>query len=254
MMKHAFAGAALIAALIAAAPASAQFDPTEKCYDCPKPRDHYDTRETIRTVKEVDHSRVIETQSEAPVSPRRARPAQRPQPLSHYDTRQATRTARDVDRSPVIETQHDMQALQRANAVLRARAECRDCPQPREHYDTQETIRSTKDVDHSRVIETQSEQEVSRQVKETNHLIIRENETRVGVIQHNHTIIERVPRYVVRVPVVTTVSYVTQQYRVVETPATVTVPVEYRPPRRCHGKRYGRYDYESCRPLLRVRG
>jgi hypothetical protein len=60
------------------------------------------------------------------------------------------------------------------------------------------------------------------------------------------------------VPVVTTVSYVTRQYRVVETPATVTVPVAYRPARRCHGKRYGRYDarydYDSCRPLLRVRG
>ena len=84
------------------------------------------------------------------------------------------------------------------------------------------------------MIETQSEEQVSRQVKETNHLIIRENETRnVGVVQHNHTIIERVPRYVVRVPVVTTVSYVTQRYRVVETPATVTVPVEYRPARRC---------------------
>lgn len=146
-----------------------------------------------------------------------------------------------------------------ASAQLAPAQKCYDCPQPRDHYDTQETIRSTKDVDHSRVIETQSEVPVSRRVKETNHLIIRENETRnVGVVQHNHTIIERVPRYVVRVPVVTTVSYVTQQYRVVETPATVTVPVSYRPARRCHGKRYGRYDarydYESCRPLLRVRG
>jgi hypothetical protein len=222
MMKHAIASAALIAALLAAAPASAQLAPAERCHDCPQPRNHYDTQETIRTVKEVDHSRVIETQSEAPAL-RRAKAAQRPQPRNRYDT-------------------------------LRARAECRDCPKPRDHYDTQETIRTTKDVDHSRVIETQSEEQVSRQVKETNHLIIRENETRnVGVIQHNHTIIERVPRYVVRVPVVTTVSYVTQQYRVVETPATVTVPVQYRPPRRCHGKRY-RYDYESCRPLLRVRG
>jgi hypothetical protein len=230
MMKYAFAGAALIAALIAAAPASAQLAPAEKCYDCPQPRQHYDTQETIRTTRDVDHSRVIETQSEAAV-PRRVRAAQRPQPRSHYDTRE----------------------------TLRARAECRDCPKPRDHYDTQETIRTTRDVDHSRVIETQSEEQMSRQVKETNHLIIRENETRnVGVIQHKHTIIERVPRYVVRVPVVTTVSYVTQQYRVVETPATVTVPVAYRPARRCHGKRYGRYDsrydYDSCRPLLRVRG
>ena len=99
-----------------------------------------------------------------------------------------------------------------ASAQLAPAEKCYDCPQPREHYDTQETIRTTRDVDHSRVIETQSEVPVSRRVKETNHLIIRENETRnVGVVQHNHTIIERVPRYVVRVPVVTTVSYVTQQ-------------------------------------------
>src|SRR5262249_6425551 len=99
---------------------------------------------------------------------------------------------------------------------------CYDCPQPRDHYDSEETIHSTKDVDHSQVINTQSEVEVSRRVKETNHLIIRENETRnVGVVQHNHTIYEVTPRYVVRVPRVTVVSYVTQRYRVVETPATM---------------------------------
>jgi hypothetical protein len=141
-----------------------------------------------------------------------------------------------------------------ASAQLLPAEKCYDCPKPREHYDTQETIRTTRDVDHSRVIETQSEEPVSRQVKETNHLIIRENETRnVGTVQHNHTIIERVPRYVVRVPVVTTVSYVTYNYRVVETPATMTVPVQYQPPRRCaYGKRHG-YD-DTCRRVLRVRG
>ncbi len=238
MMKHAFAGAVLIAGLIAAAPASAQLLPAEKCYDCPQPREHYDTQETIRTTRDVDHSRVIETQSEAP-APRRGKAAQRPR---------------------AIETQSEIPASRQAKPALRARAECHDCPKPREHYDTQETIHNTRDVDHSRVIETQSEAPVSRRVKETNHLVIRENETRnVGVVQHNHTIIERVPRYVVRVPVVTTVSFVTQNYRVVETPATMTVPVQYRPAPRCaHGKRYdrygSRYDYDSCRPLLRVRG
>jgi hypothetical protein len=104
------------------------------------------------------------------------------------------------------------------------------------------------------VIETQSEVPVSGRVKKTNHLVIRENETRnVGVVKHNHTIIERVPRYVVRVPVVTTVSFVTQNYRVVETPATMTVPVQYRPARRCaYGKRHG-YD-DTCRRVLRTRG
>ena len=141
-----------------------------------------------------------------------------------------------------------------ASAQLAPAEKCYDCPQPREHYDTQETIRTTRDVDHSRVIETQSEVPVSGRVKKTNHLVIRENETRnVGVVQHNHTIIERVPRYVVRVPVVTTVSFVTHNYRVVETPATMTVPVQYRPARRCaYGKRYG-YD-DTCRRVLRIRG
>jgi FtsZ-interacting cell division protein ZipA len=231
-MKHALAGALLIAGLIAAAPASAQLVPAEKCYDCPTPRDHYDTQETIRTTTDVDHSRVIETQSEAPV-PRWMKGVQRPR-SSTYDTRST--------------------ASRQAKPALRARAECVDCPKPRDHYDTQETIRNTQDVDQSRVIETQSEEQVSRRVKETNHLVIRENETRnVGVVQHNHTIIERVPRYVVRVPAVTTVSFVTHNYRVVETPATMTVPVQYRPARRCApGRRSGTDD--TCRRLLRVRG
>jgi len=132
---------------------------------------------------------------------------------------------------------------------------CYDCPKPRDHYDTQETVRTTKDVDNSRTINTQDEVEVSRRVKETNHLIIRQNETRhVGVVQHNHTIYEVTPRYVVRVPKVTTVAYVTQRYRVVEMPATITVPVSVRPVSRCsRGGRYSRYD-ESCRRVLRVRG
>jgi hypothetical protein len=237
----------LIAGLIAAAPASAQLLPAEKCYDCPKPREHYDTQETIRTTRDVDHSRVIETQSEAPAPvPRWMKGVQLP--------RSTTYGTRETVRPRVTETQNELPASRQAKPALRARAECVDCPKPRDHYDTQETIHNTQDVDHSRVIETQSEEQVSRRVKETNHLVIRENETRnVGVIQHNHTIIERVPRYVVRVPVVTTVSYVTQQYRVVETPATMTIPVQYRPARRCaYGARHG-YD-DTCRRVLRTRG
>ena len=134
---------------------------------------------------------------------------------------------------------------------------CYDCPAPKV-YDSEETIHTTKDVDQSRVINTQSEVEVSRRVKETNHLVIRENETRnIGVIRHNHTIHEREPRYVVRVPAVTVVSFVTQRYRVVETPATMTVPVSVRPASRCsRGGRTDRYSGtdDSCRRLLRVRG
>jgi hypothetical protein len=136
---------------------------------------------------------------------------------------------------------------------------CYDCPAPRDHYDSEETIHTTKDVDQSRVINTQSEVDMGRRIKETNHLIIRDNEIRnVGVIQHNHTIYERERRHVVRVPKVTVVSYVTQRYVVVETPATMTVPVPVRPAA-SHCSRGGRYDRtarydDSCRRVLRVRG
>jgi hypothetical protein len=67
---------------------------------------------------------------------------------------------------------------------------CYKCPPPK-NYDSQEVIKNSRDVDHSRVIETSSVVP-SKRVIETNHLIIKENETRnVGVVQHNHTIIEK---------------------------------------------------------------
>jgi hypothetical protein len=54
-----------------------------------------------------------------------------------------------------------------------------------------EVIKQSRDVDHSRVIETQSVVP-SKRLIETNHLIVRENETRnIGTVQHNHTIIEK---------------------------------------------------------------
>jgi hypothetical protein len=68
---------------------------------------------------------------------------------------------------------------------------CDSCPAPRPRYDSTEVIKRTRDVDRSRVIKTQSVIP-SKRVIETNHLIIRENETRnIGTIQHNHTIIEK---------------------------------------------------------------
>ena len=71
------------------------------------------------------------------------------------------------------------------------RNDCFKCPQPRPNYDSTEVIKQTRDVDHSRVIETQSVVP-SKRLIETNHLIIRENETRnIGTVQHNHTIIEK---------------------------------------------------------------
>jgi len=139
-----------------------------------------------------------------------------------------------------------------AQAQVRPAEKCYDCPAPRV-YDTQETIRTTRDIDRSQVIETQSEIPAGTRVNETNHLIVRENETRnVGVIRHKHTIIEKDVRYVRRVPVVTTVSFVVHKYRVVETPATIAVPVpDPRPIYRCsRGKRMDRYGH--C--VLRVRG
>lgn len=70
------------------------------------------------------------------------------------------------------------------------RNDCYKCPPPK-NYDSQEVIKTSKDVDHSRVIETTSVVP-SKRLIETNHLIIRENETRnIGVVQHNHTIIEK---------------------------------------------------------------
>ena len=69
--------------------------------------------------------------------------------------------------------------------------DCYKCPPPRPNYDSTEVVKTTKDVDHSRTIETQSVVP-SKRLIETSHLIIRENETRnVGVVQHNHTIIEK---------------------------------------------------------------
>ena len=71
------------------------------------------------------------------------------------------------------------------------RNDCYKCPQPRPNYDSTEVIKQTRDVDHSRVIETQSVVP-SKRLIETNHLIVRENETRnIGTVQHNHTIIEK---------------------------------------------------------------
>src|SRR5882724_2700690 len=71
------------------------------------------------------------------------------------------------------------------------RNDCYKCPTPRPNYDSTEVIKQTRDVDHTRVLETQS-LVPSKRLIETNHLIIRENETRnIGTVQHNHTIIEK---------------------------------------------------------------
>ncbi len=106
----------------------------------------------------------------------------------------------------------------------------------------------------SRVINTQSVVEVpSGQVRTRNHLVIRQNTIRhVGVIRHNHTIIEKEVRYKRRAPVLrapmrrvyagpVVVNFVTQQYHTVRRPALVEAPTVYP---RCR----------SCHRVLRVRG
>ena len=73
------------------------------------------------------------------------------------------------------------------------------------------------------------------------------------MVRHNHTIIEKEVRYVRRVPVRTTVEFITHDYRVVERPDTITVPVTPHRPNGCYRGR-GYVGYGSCRPSLRVRG
>jgi hypothetical protein len=72
-MKYAVAalGAALVLGLAGiATPASADGYKNrggyDNCYKCPKPRPFYDSQEVLKTTKDVDHSRVIETQSVVP--------------------------------------------------------------------------------------------------------------------------------------------------------------------------------------------
>ena len=143
-------------------------------------------------------------------------------------------------------------AVAMAAPAFAAPKKCKNCVAPRPHYDSEEVVRTTKDVDKSRVINTQSVIEVpSRKVRTHNHLVIRQNTIRhVGVVRHNHTIIEKEIRYKRRAPVrpmrrvyaaPVVVNFVTQQYYTVRRPAMVSVPYVYP---RCR----------SCHRVLRVRG
>jgi hypothetical protein len=132
--------------------------------------------------------------------------------------------------------------------------ECANCPPPRK-YDSEQVVKTSRDIDRSRVINTTTVVPVRRSVKETNRLVVHQNTIRnVGVIRHNHTIIEKEVRYVHRVPIDTVVEVITQKYRVVEKPANyIAVPAGRRPVRDCARSR--RYDRgSSCGPTLRVRG
>jgi len=145
------------------------------------------------------------------------------------------------------------EVIQKIGDISRSRTnDCPDC-QPRRRYDDQEVVKKVRNVDHSRTINTVTVVPAGRRVRETNHLLIQNNETRhVGVVRHNHIIVEKEIRYVRRVPITTTVNFVTHHYRVVERPATVSIPVAPRRTYEC-GVGLGRYQ-GACGPRLRVRG
>jgi hypothetical protein len=227
MMKFSVAAALIAAGLaVIAAPVSAQDYRRSDCVDCKAPR-QYDSREVIKTTRDVDHSRVINTTKVVPAS-------------RDYGRRDRYRRRAAEHRTPY-----------RA-AKRRPAATCKDCA-PRRKYDSREVVRTTRDIDHSRVIDTQSVVPVSRRVVTKNHLVIHDKKTRhVGTVRHNHTIIEKEVRYVR--PVVTTVNFVVRHYRVVERPDSyVVVPAPRRKAYDCTRRgRYGRH--ASCRSVVRVRG
>ena len=138
-----------------------------------------------------------------------------------------------------------------APVYRRRTGDCFDCG-PRRRYDDQKVVKKVRNIDHSRVINTVTVVPSGRRVRETNRLVIRNNEIRhVGVVQHNHIIVEKEVRYVHRVPATTTVNFVTHNYRVVERPAMVAVQVVPNRTYEC-GVGMGRYQ-NSCGPALRVR-
>ena len=107
--------------------------------------------------------------------------------------------------------------------------DCADCP-PLKRYDSTEVVKTSRDVDQSRVINTEDVVQVRPRVREINKLVIRENETRnVGVIQHNHRIVEKETRYVKRAPVYQRAVPASRVPRV----QTVFVPVVMQPAQNC---------------------
>jgi hypothetical protein len=169
-----------------------------------------------------------------------------------YDSEEVVEKIRNVKRSLANEAPIEV-STDRKRASGFGNNDCADCA-PRRKYDSQEVVKKVRNVDQSRVINTKTVVPVGTRINETNSLVIHQNETRLtGVVQHNHTIVEKEVRYVRRVPVLTTVEFVTHNYRVVERPDTITVPVTLHRPTGCYRGR-GYVGYGSCRPSLRVRG
>ncbi len=217
-LKIFVAGAVLMLGLSAPAIAAPR---DQECTDCPI-SNKYDSEEVVEKIKRIKKTLA----NEEPIDVRAVR--------ADYETGHIRHTGRGSHRS-----------------TRNRHTECADCA-PRRKYDSREVVRKVRDVDHSRVINTRTVVPVRSRIKETNHLVVHDNVVRnTGVIQHNRIIVEKEIRYVRRIPVRTTVEFITHDYRVVERPDSVTVPAYVTPRvRDCRG--YGRYG--SCRSLLRVRG
>ena len=171
---------------------------------------------------------------------------------SRYDSPEVIRNIDSASRSRDAVASSSRRSTETKRVNRSRTSDCFDC-QPRRRYDDQEVVKKVRNVDHSRVINTVTVVPAGRRLREVNRLVIQNNETRhVGVVQHNHIIVEKEIRYVRRVPITTTVNFVTHHYRVVERPAAVSIPVAPRRNYEC-GLGLGRYQ-GACRPTLRVRG
>jgi hypothetical protein len=147
-----------------------------------------------------------------------------------YDSEDPARIRQEMDRDRAPDAATTAPVNERAPIVQRSvetpARDCANCPPPR-HYDSTEVVKNSRDVDQSRVINTESVVQIPPRTREINKLVIQENETRnVGVVQHNHRIIEKEIRYVRRAPVYQRpVHQYVPQYRAVQQVQTVLVPV-----------------------------
>jgi hypothetical protein len=217
MLKFAVAGVMLVFGLAASSVPAFAGPAIDECVDCPV-SDRYDSEDVVEKIRNIKRSLANEAPIDVPAG------------------RRETNRGSDKKR-----------------AAGSGNYDCADCA-PRRKYDSQEVVKKVRNIDQSRVINTTTVVPVRTRVNETNRLVIRQNETQLtGVVQHNHTIIEKEVRYIRRIPVQTTVEFITHDYRVVERPDTVTIPVTYRP-NGCYRPGRAYVGYGWCRPAVRVRG
>jgi hypothetical protein len=191
MLKFIVASAVLILGVTASAAAPLAGSRSEGCVNCSPVRQHYASEDVSKATRDVDQPSVIGTSTRTPA-----------EETTEYPNRSAGQSGGD----------------------------CVNCPPPRK-YDSIEVVKNTRDVDQSRVIDTDEVVQVRPKVKEVNKLVIHENETRnVGVVQHNHRIIEKETRYVKRAPAYHRPAPV---HRVVQRVQTVYVPVMAQPVQNC---------------------